>query len=115
MQFAISSEDPPLRQDPQGVIRVGGTRVTLQSVVGLFEQGASAEEIALRFDALDLHAVYATLSYYLGHREELQGYLDRQQAASAGARREAERRFSPAAVRARIAQRRMIRDVEPVG
>lgn len=115
MQFLKSSDYPPLSEDAEGVIRVGGTRVTLQSVVGLFEQGASAEEIALRFDVLDLHTIYATLSYWLGHREELQGYLDQQRAASVSARREAERRFSPDQVRIRIAQRRTIRDVEPVG
>lgn len=74
------------------MIRVGQTRVTLESVIGLFEQGATAEEIALRFDALDLHGVYATLGYYLGHRPQLQTYLDRQQRNSLAARHEAESR-----------------------
>ena len=55
MQFLKSSEYPPLSEEAEGVIRVGGTRVTLQSVVGLFEPGAVAAEIALRFDVLDLH------------------------------------------------------------
>jgi uncharacterized protein (DUF433 family) len=113
MQIALRSEPPPLEEDGHGVIRVGGTRVTLQSVVALFEQGASAEEIALRFDALDLHTVYATLSYYLGHRHELRAYFDTQREGSARARREAERRFPPQQVRRRIAQRLKDTDAEP--
>ncbi len=35
----------------------------LESVIGLYEQAAAAEEIALRFDALDLHDVCASLGY----------------------------------------------------
>lgn len=66
MQLALKREDPPLIEDAWGMIRVGGTRVTLESVIGLFEQGASAEEITLRFDTLGQQEVYATLTYYLG-------------------------------------------------
>lgn len=113
MQLALKSEIPPLQEDAHGVIRIGGTRVTLQSVAGLFDQGASAEEIMLRFDVLDLQTVYATLSYYLGHRQEVLDYLDRQRESSARARREAEQRFPPDQVRARIAQRRNTSDAQP--
>lgn len=81
-QLALDPEPPPLRQDAAGVIRIGRPRVTLESVIGLYEQGASAEEIGLRFDALDLHDIYATLGYYLGHRQQVQSYLDRQQHSS---------------------------------
>jgi len=45
--LALERETPPLRQDAHGVIRVGQTRVTLESVISLFEQGAGAEEIVL--------------------------------------------------------------------
>jgi hypothetical protein len=60
-QLALDPEPPPLRQDAAEVIRIGRTQVTLEGVIGIYEQGASAEEIALRFDALDLHDIYATL------------------------------------------------------
>lgn len=49
--LTLDQEAPPLHQDASGVIRVGGTRVTLESIVALFDQGASAEEIGLRYDA----------------------------------------------------------------
>ena len=68
MQLALKTDPPPVRQDAHGVLRVADTRVTLDSLVDLYDQGASAEEIALSFEALDLHEVYAALGYYLAHR-----------------------------------------------
>jgi len=97
------------------VVRVGQTRVTLQSVITLFEQGATAEEIALRFDVLDLHDIYATLSYYLGHRQQTQGYLDSERQASLGARSMAERRSSTAQVRERLTRYRDRADAQSAG
>ncbi len=76
--------------------------MTLESVIGLFEQGATAEEIALRFDALNLHDICATLGYYLGHRQQVQSYLGRQQQGSFAARGEAELRSGTAQIRERI-------------
>lgn len=64
----------PLRDDG-GVLRIGATRVTLDSVVGTFHLGATAEEIVLSFPTLQLSEVYAVLSYYLKHRTELDAYL----------------------------------------
>jgi uncharacterized protein (DUF433 family) len=106
MQLALETESPPLREDRHGIIRIGGTRVTLQSIVSLFEQGATAEEIAMRFDALDLYEVYATLSYYLGRRREVQEYLEQQRQGSAKARREADLRSPATQVRERLVRYR---------
>ena len=36
----------PIHTDANGVVRVAGTRVTLDTLVGAFETGATAEEIA---------------------------------------------------------------------
>ncbi len=60
----------------------------------------------MRFDALDLHDVYATLSYYLGYRREAQKYLERQRQCSANARREADLRSPATQVRERLARYR---------
>ncbi len=97
------------------MIRVGQTRVTLESVIGLFEQGASAEQIALRFDALNIHDIYATLGYYLGHRQQVQIYLDRQRQGSLAARREAESRSPTAQIRERLERQRTRGDAHPAG
>ena len=78
----------PLKLDAEGVVRVGGTRVTLDSVVAAFDQGATAEEIVHRYPALDLADVYAAVSYYLRRRDDVSAYLQyrRQQALAVRAR-----------------------------
>ncbi len=108
-------EAPPLHRDAHGVIRVAQTRVTLESVISLFEQGASAEEIVLRYDILSLHDVYATLSYFLGHRQEMQEYLDRVQQTSFVARRNAERRSPAARICERLTGYRNRADAQSAG
>ena len=100
------SEPPPLQRDPVGAIRVGGTRVTLDTVVGAWEDGATAEEIAQRYDALALADVHAALSYYLRHREEVSAYLSRRRQEAEEVRRENERRSPPDAFRTRLLARR---------
>jgi uncharacterized protein (DUF433 family) len=100
--LGLEREASPLSQDADGVIRVGGTRVTLESVIALFEQGAGAEEIALRFDVSSLHDIYATLGYCLGHRQEAQVYLDRARRASLQVRGESERRSQSVRIRERL-------------
>jgi uncharacterized protein (DUF433 family) len=57
------------------VIRVGGTRVALESIVIVFDRGASAEEIVDSYPALELTAAYATLAYVLAHRVEVDEYV----------------------------------------
>ena len=65
----------PLRRDSRGVIRVGGTRVTLESVLGAYREGESPEGILDRFPSLDLAGIHATLAWYLEHLAEAESYL----------------------------------------
>ncbi len=104
------AEPPPLQWDQAGVIRVGGTRVTLDTVVGAWDDGASAEEIVQRYDALALADVHAVLSYYLRHREDVQAYLDRRRQEAEEVRRENDRRSPPGSFRARLLARRDTRN-----
>lgn len=60
---------------PDGVIRVGGTRVTLDTIVNAFNRGMSAEEIAIAYSALTLADVYEAIAYYLRHRQEVDAYI----------------------------------------
>ena len=46
-----------VRKDDHGVLRVGETRVMLDSVVAGFHQGHSAETIAQQYPALTLEEV----------------------------------------------------------
>ena len=65
----------PLKLDKTGVVRVGGTRVTLDTVVRAFVRGATAEEIAQQYPSLILSDIYATISYYLQNQEEVESIL----------------------------------------
>src|SRR5438876_1324495 len=58
---AIIPEAPPLRVDAQQVIRVGKTRVTLDTIVAAFHRGDTPEEIARNYDALSLGEVYQAI------------------------------------------------------
>jgi uncharacterized protein (DUF433 family) len=75
MTLVIDAEPIPLRRDAGGTVRVGGTRVTLDTVVHAFNEGATAEEIAERFSAVSLEDVYAVILFYLRHRGSVDAYL----------------------------------------
>lgn len=106
MTLAEPTETVPLRTDEHGVVRIGGTRVTLDVVVYAFDAGASPEEIVDSFPTLTLPDVYATIAYLLRHRPEVDDYL-RQQAEEAEAiRRKIEERYPTAELRQRLRARR---------
>lgn len=71
MALALQIEPTPLHTDEHGVVRVGPTRVTLDQVVHAFRDGVTPEEIAMRYDTLDLGDVYSTVAYYLHHPESV--------------------------------------------
>jgi uncharacterized protein (DUF433 family) len=96
----------PLAMTEAGVIRVGGTRVTLDSVVYAFNEGATAEEIVHQFPTLNLADVYAVIGYYLQHQREVGAYLQKQQAEAEELRGEIEARFDPNGIRDRLLARR---------
>ena len=106
MPTVISSQPVPLETSSDGVIRVKGSRVTLDTIVAAFAEGATAEEIAQQYPTLDLAAVYGVISYYLQHADEVDAYLSERQEKAAAIRRENERRFDPRGVRERLLARR---------
>jgi uncharacterized protein (DUF433 family) len=103
---ALQPIPAPLRQNEHGVLLVGDTRVTLDSVVARFDAGATPEEIVQQFPSLDLAEVYAVVAYLLGNRAEVDEYLEARDRAAATIRAENERRAPPAGVRERLLARR---------
>jgi len=93
--------------DADGVMRVGGTRVTLDTVVAAFEEGATAEEIAHQYPSLNLADVYAVIGYYLRQRPEIEAYLRQRQRQAKDIRQQNESRFDPHGVRDRLLARRV--------
>src|SRR5437667_2295393 len=79
MPVLESTQDVPLSVGEDGTIRIAQTRVSLESVVHHYEQGATAEEIVLRFPALRLADVHSCLGYYLNHQDEVREYSRKQQ------------------------------------
>ncbi|HXT51308.1 MAG TPA: DUF433 domain-containing protein [Thermoanaerobaculia bacterium] len=106
MSLAVKTDPTPLRADEQGVVRVGGTRVTLEQVVGAFREGATAEEIALRFSSLDLADVYAAVAYYLNHREAVDRYVGEQAVLAEDQRQRHAQPLDAGALRERLQARR---------
>ncbi len=106
MALSITDTPVPLSVDARGVIRVGHTRVTLDTLIAAFGAGATAEEIAQRYPSLDLGDVYAVIAYYLRHHAEVDAYLDQRRRQAAQIQREHEARFDPAGVRERLLARR---------
>ncbi len=96
----------PLRRDSRGVIRVGSTRVTLESVLAAYREGESPEGILERFPSLDLAGIHATLAWYLGHLDEAESYMKRSREEGDANRARAVRRTSPSRLLARLRARR---------
>lgn len=104
--FVEQTEPVPLVADSDGVIRVKGTRVTLDTVAQAFDHGATAEEIAQQYPTLPLADVYAVLGYLLRHQAKVAAYLEERATRSTAIREDNERRFDPEGVRARLLARR---------
>jgi uncharacterized protein (DUF433 family) len=96
----------PLSKDEAGVLRVAGTRVSLDSVIYAFDEGATAEEIAQAYPTLDLAAIYSVIGYYLQNRAEVEQYLGQRGAQREELRKEVEARFSPHGLRERLLARK---------
>lgn len=106
MSLLIESEPIPLEAAVDGVIRVGGTRITLDTIVAAFSQGATAEEITHQYPSLHLADVYAVIAYYLRRREAVESYLQHRQKEADNIRKQNESRFDPNGVRDRLLARR---------
>ena len=66
--------------DQKGVMRVGKGGVPLESVLAAFEQGHAPESIRTQYPALTLEEIYGAIAYSLGHSDQVQEYLKRQDA-----------------------------------
>lgn len=106
MSLTLEMPVLPIRPDERGVMRVGGTRVRLDTVVTAWRHGSSPEQIAENFDTLDLADVYAVIGYYLNHSAEIDDYLEKNRLEGEALRAENERRFPQAGLRDRLLARR---------
>lgn len=106
MAEALGSEQFPLEMSADRVIRVHGTRITLDTVWAAFDEGATAEEIAQQYPTLSLADTYQAIGYCLRHPAILDRYLAKRGEAAEAIRRSNESRWRPEGIRARLLERR---------
>jgi uncharacterized protein (DUF433 family) len=64
-----------LTEHPFGAVRLTGTRIDLGDVIELYKDGQTAELIQARFPHVPLHQIGQVITYYLEHRDAVDGYL----------------------------------------
>lgn len=106
MPLAITTQPIPLTTGADGVVRVAGTRIPLDSVIASFRDGATPETIVQQYPTLALANVYAVITYYLNHQDEVHTYLEQREQEAIKIRRENESRYDPNGIRDRLLARR---------
>jgi hypothetical protein len=84
---------------------MGGSRVTLDTVVRAFKRGATPNEIVRAYDTLQPADVYAAIAYYLRHRAEVEAYLRGREARADAVRATLEATSDRREIRARLRAR----------
>lgn len=110
MALSFSIETIPLDSNADGVVRVGKTRVTLDTVVAAFSEGATAEEIVQQYPSLNLADVYQVIAYYLRRTSDVETYLQQRKAQAEVVRKQNEARFDPQKIRDRLLARHTSRE-----
>jgi uncharacterized protein (DUF433 family) len=106
MNQLVLTSTAPLTLGEDGTIRISGSRVTLDSVLHAFQQGATAEQIQDSFPSLTLRDIYGAIAYYLEHQEQVEAYLREQTQAAEETRRYIESHQNSASLRRKIRARR---------
>jgi uncharacterized protein (DUF433 family) len=101
------TQSVPLTRSDDGVLRITGSRVTLDSIVHEFKRGATAEQIQEDFPTISLSEVYSVIAYYLQHSCAVDDYLSEQARECGEVRREIEGGMDTKDLRERLRQRRI--------
>jgi len=96
----------PLTENEHGVLRISGTRISLDSVIAAFEQGETPEQIVQNFPVLELSDVYAVITYYLRNREKVRDYLARQDREAEALRQKVQAEFPTNHLRERVLKKK---------
>lgn len=89
-----------------GVFKVADSRVSLDSIVYAFNNGADAAEIQHDFDSLSLAQVHTAIAYYLHNKAEVDAYLAEQEIRQEQMRKRIERDFPPKVTREMLLARK---------
>ena len=107
MALKIEAEPVHWVADTDGRLRVSGTRITLDTVVTAFGDGATVEEIVQHYPSLRLGDVCAILTFYSRRRPDIDAYVRQRRRDAEAVREENETRFDPEGVRESLLARRV--------
>lgn len=96
------TQTAPLTLWEDGSIRVGNSRIVIDSIVREFTSGATAEQIQDDFPSLSLREIYGAISYYLDHPDRVEEYLVGREQEAAKVRQEVEDPARADAMRRRV-------------
>lgn len=102
-----ATETIPLEENADGILRVSGTRVTLDTIIYAFQDGATPEEIVQQYSSLSLADVYHVIGYYLRNRLGVEKYLQKREQEQLKVRQQNENLFDPQGIRDRLLNRRI--------
>jgi uncharacterized protein (DUF433 family) len=106
MVVADFTEIVPIRTNKDGVMLVAQTRVTVDTIVSAFNDGATAEEISFQYPSVSLADVYSVIAYYLHNKKRVNAYLKQREKAAREIRRQNEARFDQSGIRERLLARK---------
>ncbi len=75
MSLTLHPKPLPLSTGADGTMRIANTQITLDTIIYNSKSGASAEEISLRFPVAKLADIYAAITCYLRHQDEIGTHL----------------------------------------
>lgn len=70
-----TTQKVPLTRWKDGTIRVKGTRLLVDLIIGAHKRGESPEDIVDAFPSAGVADVYSIIAYYLTHKPQVEKYL----------------------------------------
>jgi uncharacterized protein (DUF433 family) len=105
--YAIAlTQTTPLFEDKDGIIRIVGSRIPLDTLVYEFKQGATAEQMQDSFPSLSLRSIYGVIAFYLEHQAAVEEYFRGREQEAAELRHRPESRPAITAFRESLRHRR---------
>lgn len=93
-------------QEEDGTARLIGSRIPIDTIVGAFKKGATAEQIQDSFPSLSLREIYSVIAYYLEHQDDVDAYLKERREQADALRNDIEAQQDTLAFRERLRLRR---------
>lgn len=96
------TDDVPLHETSDGNVRVIGSRVTMHTIVGRFNEGDTPEDIHEGFPTISIAQINAIIAWYLKNQDEVDEWISEVDAEAEKLRLEIESRPESIAFRERF-------------